>query len=101
MKLNARKRTKLAPNNKSLLAKHANDKLVACPYYPLLLLWAEVLDMAANGENVYFIAGTTKDISAATIKVVTPDDAETLYADGLFELASEVVPLLQSAPEAR
>lgn len=97
MKIKARTKARIAPNNKALLAKHANDKLQASPYYPLLLFWAEVLDTSAGGENVYFIAGTTKDLSSATIKVVTPDDAETVYGAGMFELAEEVVTFLQGA----
>lgn len=96
MKIKSRSKARIAPNNKALLAKHANDKLQASPYYPLLLFWATVLDSSADGENVYFIAGTTKDLSSATIKVVTPADSETVYGAGLFELSEEVTGLLQS-----
>lgn len=90
MKLSKSNGHKLQANNEELLNTYGNTKLAESPYFPLLVFWAQMLDMAAEGTNAFFIAGTTKDLSAISLTATVGASRESCYAGSLDELAEVV-----------
>jgi len=90
MKLGTQKRGAALPQDAvEVLHTWGSKKACDTPYWPLLVLIADVMDNIAKGEDAYMIIGATRNRDACSLTVKCGSDFSSIYGDTFKDLAEK------------
>lgn len=100
MKITPKKSSALVAQNITEVQAWAETSLRDTPYFPLVLLIADMFDAIAKDEQAYMVIGATSNRTSYSVTLNVNGGKDSRYAEGLAGLATGAADWLD-APKKR